>query len=88
MPAAWIVAHDPKRFNLLKEITQFHGAYDSSKAKGDVPEYRCEIGFSQGAKLTLDDVVRRNAWRSSDGDSIYHTMVDKALAAGAQPVTI
>jgi nucleoside-diphosphate-sugar epimerase len=88
MPAAWIVRHDPRRFNLLKEITQFHGAYDSSKARRDVPEYRCDIGFAEGAKLTLDDVVRRNAWRSSEGDALYDQMVQKALATGVEPQTL
>ncbi|MGC4030999.1 MAG: NAD-dependent epimerase/dehydratase family protein [Tepidisphaeraceae bacterium] len=33
VPADWVVAHDPKRFNLLHEITRYHGAYDSSKAQ-------------------------------------------------------
>src|SRR4051794_35409829 len=49
MPASWIVAHDPQRFGLLREITQFHGAYSSEKAKRDVPEFRCEIDFARGA---------------------------------------
>jgi nucleoside-diphosphate-sugar epimerase len=44
MPADWIVAHDPKRFNLLKEITAFHGAYTSAKAKREVPEFHCQKG--------------------------------------------
>ncbi len=39
MPAGWIVSHDPKRFGLLREITQFHGAYSCSKAKRDIPEF-------------------------------------------------
>jgi nucleoside-diphosphate-sugar epimerase len=88
MPAGWIVGHDPKRFNLLKEITQFHGAYDSSKAKRDVPEYRCEIDFRDGAKATIDDVLRRKAWRSSEGDSVYDQMVTQAREAGMEAVTV
>jgi nucleoside-diphosphate-sugar epimerase len=86
MPAAWIFAHDPKRFGLLREITQFHGAYSSEKAKHDLPEYRCEIDFKDGAAQTFADVRRRNAWRSSEGDSLYQSMIDKALAAGVRPV--
>ena len=39
MPAEWIVAHDPARFGLLREITQYHGAYTSAKAERDVPEF-------------------------------------------------
>lgn len=86
MPAEWIVAHDPKRFGLLREITRFHGAYTSAKAVRDVPEFRCEIGYEQGAAETLADVRRRGAWRSSEGDTLYQSMVDKALAAGVEPV--
>ena len=32
MPAAWIIAQDPGRFSLLREISQFHGAYTSEKS--------------------------------------------------------
>jgi nucleoside-diphosphate-sugar epimerase len=86
VPAERIVKHDPQRFGLLREITQFHGAYDSAKAQRDVPEFRCEIGLKQGAAETFADVHRRNAWRDSRVDPLYQSMVDKALAAGAQPV--
>jgi nucleoside-diphosphate-sugar epimerase len=88
MPAAWIVGHDPKRFSLLREITQFHGAYSSQKAKRDVPEFRCDIGFEQGAKETLEDVRRRNAWRDSHDDALYQQMVDRALELGVEPVAV
>lgn len=86
MPAAWIVKHDPKRFGLLHEITQYHGAYDSGKARRDVPEFRCEIGLERGAGETFADMKQRNAWRDSTGDTLYQAMVDKALQAGVEPV--
>src|SRR5205085_750059 len=65
MPAAWIIAQDAARFGLLREITQFHGAYTSEKARRDVPEFHCEIEFARGANETFADVRRRNAWKSS-----------------------
>ncbi len=86
MPADWIVAHDPKRFGVLDGITRYHGAYDSSKAMRDVPEFRCEIDWPRGAQETLEDVKRRGAWRSSDNDPVYESMIEKALAAGVKPV--
>ncbi len=86
MPARWIVAHDPARFVLLAEITAFHGAYSSAKAKRDVPEFRCEIDLAHGAAETLSDLKRRNAWRKTDGDTLYQAMIDKALAAGVEPI--
>jgi nucleoside-diphosphate-sugar epimerase len=86
VPAEWIVAHDPKRFGLLAEITQFHGAYSSEKAKADVPEFRCEIGYGEGAKRTLADMRRRGALKTSVGDALYDAMVDKAQAFGVKPV--
>jgi nucleoside-diphosphate-sugar epimerase len=85
MPAAWIVRHDPQRFGLLREITQFHGAYNSAKARRDVPEFRCEIGLTHGAGETFADLRRRGAWRDSRSDSLYQTMIDEALAAGVEP---
>lgn len=84
--AWWIIKHDPERFGLLKEITQYHGAYTSAKARRDVPEFRCEIGFERGAGETLADMKRRSAWRDSSGDTAYQTMVGKLLQAGVEPV--
>jgi len=86
MPAGWIVKHAPARFGLLAEITQYHGAYTSAKAKRDVPEFRCEIGFEAGAAQTLADVRRRGAWRGAADDSVYQLILDTALAAGSEPV--
>jgi nucleoside-diphosphate-sugar epimerase len=86
MPAAWIVRHDPQRFGLLAEITQFHGAYNSAKARRDVPEFRCEIDLTSGAIDTFADLRRRNEWRDSSTDSLYQKMMDEALALGIEPV--
>jgi nucleoside-diphosphate-sugar epimerase len=86
MPAAWIVRHDARRFNLLKEITQFHGAYSSAKAKRDVPEFVCEIDYPTGAVETIADIRRRGKWRGNEGDTLYQGMVDRALELGVEPV--
>jgi nucleoside-diphosphate-sugar epimerase len=88
MPAAWIIKHDPQRFGLLREITQFHGAYSSEKAKRDVPEFRCEIEYAQGAAETLEDLRRRGQWRDSRDDALYQMMVDKALAVGVEAMEV
>ena len=88
MPADWIIKHDPARFALLREITRYHGAYSSEKAKRDVPEFRCEVDFRSGAAATLADVKRRGIWRDSRGDEVYESMVNKALAAGVEPVRL
>jgi nucleoside-diphosphate-sugar epimerase len=86
MPAAWIVRHDPARFGLLAEITQYHGAYNSTKARRDVPEFICEIGLTSGATETFADLRRRNVWRDSGTDVLYRSMIDEALACGVAPV--
>ncbi|HYO10462.1 MAG TPA: NAD-dependent epimerase/dehydratase family protein [Tepidisphaeraceae bacterium] len=88
MPADWIIKHDPQRFGLLREITRYHGAYSSEKAKRDVPEFHCDISFQQGAGETLADVRRRGEWKSADSDALYDQMVKKALAAGVEPVRV
>jgi nucleoside-diphosphate-sugar epimerase len=84
MPASWIIQHDPQRFSLLREITQFHGAYTSAKAKHDVPEFHCDIDYIEGARETLDDIKRRGAWRDSLEDALYDEMVNKALKLGIE----
>lgn len=86
MPSAWIARHDPKRFGLLNEITQFHGAYTSAKARRDVPEFTIDVSFTDGARRTLNDAKRRGAWKSSEGDALYESMLAKAAAAGIEPV--
>jgi len=86
MPAAWLISFDPARFGLLREITQFHGAYSCEKARRDVPEFFCEIEFGQGAAETFADSRRRNAWKSSEKDTLYQQMVDQAIGMGIEPV--
>jgi nucleoside-diphosphate-sugar epimerase len=86
MPADWIVRQAPKRFGLLKEITAFHGAYDSSKAAADVPEFRCELDLKEGARGVFADQRQRGAWRDSRQDEEYQSIVAKALEIGVEPV--
>lgn len=88
MPAEWIVKHDPKRFGLLREITQYHGAYSSAAAKRDVPQFHCEIDFVDGADQTLNDQRERGAWKSCADDALYDAMVKEALAAGVDPIEL
>lgn len=80
MPAEWIVMQDKKRFGLLDEITRYHGAYTSALAMKDVPEFRCEIDFKEGAKRTLDDMRERAMLRPADDG--YDAIVQHALARG------
>jgi nucleoside-diphosphate-sugar epimerase len=76
LPARQIWQRNPERFGLLREITAFHGAYDSSKARRDVPEFTCDISFAVGAAETLADIRRRNAWKSSTGDKLYESLLE------------
>lgn len=84
MPARWIVAHDRERFGLLAEITAFHGAYNSQKARRDVPEFDCRIDLPTGAAQVFEDLRRRNAWRSAAPDAVYDRMIERATAAGIE----
>lgn len=88
VPAGWVLAHDAKRFGLLREITQFHGAYSSEKAKRDVPEFRCEIDLPTGAAETFADIKRRGKWKNGAEDATYNAMVEKALGMGVEPVEV
>ena len=60
----------------------------AAKAKRDVPEFRCEIGFVEGAKQTLADIRRRGQWRSTEGDELYEKMIKTAQATGVEPITL
>jgi nucleoside-diphosphate-sugar epimerase len=87
VPASWVIAQNPKRFGFLRDITQFHGAYSSAKAKRDMPEFKASIEFVDGARESFADVRRRNAWRDSTVDTEYQALVDKAIALGCKVET-
>ena len=78
LPARQIWSREPARFGLLREITAFHGAYNSSKARRDVPEFTCDIPFAAGAAELLTDIRRRNAWKTAANDGIYEQLVAAA----------
>jgi len=82
VPASWLIAQAPERFDFLAEISQFHAAYSCAKAKAAVPEFRATIGLEAGAREVFADVRRRGAWPDSAADTAYQEMVDRALASG------
>jgi nucleoside-diphosphate-sugar epimerase len=82
VPASWLIAQDPDRFSFLAEISQFHAAYSSAKAKAAVPEFRATIGLETGARETFADMRRRGAWRDSASDTAYQEMIERALKSG------
>jgi nucleoside-diphosphate-sugar epimerase len=81
-PAGWIIAQKPARFAFLSEITRYHGAYSSKKAKRAVPEFHCDIDFVTGARETFADIKRRGAWREHQNDAEYEVLVRRALGLG------
>jgi nucleoside-diphosphate-sugar epimerase len=85
LPRDMIVAADPPRFGLLREITGFHGAYTSAAAMRDVPEFRCEVGFADGASRTLAHLDRKGRLKSAD-DDLIDKLVRRARDLGLEPV--
>ena len=82
MPAGWIVQQDPARFSFLRDISRFHGAYSSAKAKRDIPEFRCEIDFTAGARDALEDLRRRKAFRDGRKMTTFTKACRSCRAAG------
>jgi nucleoside-diphosphate-sugar epimerase len=82
VPARWLITQDPERFDFLAQISQFHCAYSSAKARADVPEFRARIGLEAGARETFADMRARGAWRDSRQDTAYQHIVERALALG------
>ncbi|HET9933784.1 MAG TPA: NAD-dependent epimerase/dehydratase family protein [Polyangiaceae bacterium] len=80
--ASWLIAQAPERFSFLAEISQFHAAYSSAKAKAAVPEFRATIGLEAGARETFADTRRRGVWADSSRDTSYDELVDRALTLG------
>jgi nucleoside-diphosphate-sugar epimerase len=84
MPSGWIVGQEPARFGFLRDISRFHGAYSSAKAKRDIPEFRCSIDFAEGAREAIEDLRRRRAMKDSRNDALYDKMVDEARKLGTR----
>jgi len=86
VPAGWVVAANPRRFAFLNEVSRYHGAYDSAKARAAVPEFRGHIDLTEGARETLADMRRRGAWRRHQDDEEYASLVERAIALGCERV--
>jgi nucleoside-diphosphate-sugar epimerase len=82
VPAGWVLAQNPQRFSFLRDVTRYHGAYSSAKAKRAVPEFHCPIGFVEGARETFADIASRGAWRHHHDDAEYSALVLRALERG------
>lgn len=82
VPASWLIAQDPERFSFLAEISRFHGAYSSAKARAAVPEFRAAIDLETGARETFADLRRRGAWPDARNDVAYERMIERARAMG------
>ncbi|HEY1684535.1 MAG TPA: NAD-dependent epimerase/dehydratase family protein [Tepidisphaeraceae bacterium] len=79
MPADWIIKHDPARFGLLREISRYHGAYNSAKAEKDVAEFgKYFIDFTKGITEVFKFRKEAGKWKSSDNDPLYQRMVAAA----------
>lgn len=86
-PAAWIVRELGARAGFLEEISQFHGAYSSAKARAHVPEFAPSIELADGARETLADMRRRGHWRDGANDAVYQRAVERALSLGFPAIT-
>lgn len=87
VPAGWVMRQNAQRFGFLEEITRYHGAYSSQKAKRLVPEFRAEIDFVDGARETFADMKKRGAWRRHQDDAEYSALVQRALDVGFEKLT-
>jgi hypothetical protein len=67
--------------------TARRSAYSSAKAKQAVPEFRCEVGFVDGARETMLDMKQRGVWRRYRDDAEYSALVQRALDLGFEKLT-
>jgi len=87
VPAGWVTTQNLERFSFLNEITRYHGAYSSQKAKRTLPEFRCRVDFVDGARETFADIKKRGAWRRHQDDAEYSALVSRALELGFEKLT-
>jgi nucleoside-diphosphate-sugar epimerase len=84
LPSDWIVGQSAERFGFLRDISRFHGAYSSAKARRDIAGFRCEIEFAAGSAQVVEDMRRRGALHGGREDPLYDAMVERALTLGAR----
>jgi hypothetical protein len=82
VPTRWLLAQEPERFGFLEEISRFHCALSSAKARAHVAEFNPQIALEAGARATFADVRARGAWTDATPDHAYQAIVDRALALG------
>jgi len=83
MPATWIVKHDPKRFAILNNFSRETNLFSNAKARRDIPEFGISTPFEVGAGQVLES-MRGEKWKSTEGDTLYQSMVDSALHYGME----
>ena len=86
MPATWIIAHDPARFGLLREITQFHGAYNSEKRVATCPSFIARSNSPAAPTKPSPTCAAATPGRTTPTMQLYQSMVDQAIAMGVEPV--
>lgn len=89
VPAGWVISQNAERFSFLSEITRYHGAYSSRKAKAAVAEFGTMpcIDFVDGARETFADIKSRGAWRRHEDDPAYDALVQRAIGLGFESLT-
>ncbi len=81
-PAGWLLQRQPARFGFLRDVSRFHGAYSSAKARAHVPEFMATVGLEEGARATIAALRQRGGQRDGATDLEYQRLVDAALLAG------
>jgi nucleoside-diphosphate-sugar epimerase len=85
-PAAWLLSQMPGRLSFLREVSRFHGAYTSAKARAHVPAFRTTVALTDGARDTLASLKARGAFRSASADHDYDGTVSRAVASGFETI--
>ena len=62
--------------------------YEEGRSRTGERRSKHRSAFTEGARRTLEDVRRRGAWKSSENDAVYESMLQKAAAAGVKPVEV
>jgi len=75
IPTDLLLSLDRPQFEALRDIFQYHGVYDNSKLKRDVPEFTCPTSYEDGIRRTVAWMDENQTIAAAETDSFEDQLV-------------
>jgi nucleoside-diphosphate-sugar epimerase len=81
IPAEWLVKRlkDWNGVHFLKDIWRYHGCFDTSELKRDIPEWKPTLNVADNARITWEWGVSSGEWEKAQGAGLKTEAEPEAL---------